>query len=66
MLWILANATRLPYNVEIYGRNSGKDTGEPLGNCVVKNALEVCERPSNYSVYFDNFFPRKYRMMKCP
>ena len=23
---------------------------------MVKNALEVCKRPSNHSVYFDNFF----------
>ena len=23
---------------------------------MAKNALEVCERPNNHSVYFDNFF----------
>ena len=55
-LWVLASATGLPYDVEMYAGKSVNDTGEPLGTRVVKNALEVCERPSNHIVYFDNFF----------
>ena len=55
-LWVLASPTGLPYNVETNAGKSANDTGEPLGTRVVKNALEVCERPSNHSVYFDNFF----------
>ena len=55
-LWVLASATGLPYNVEIYAAKSANDTGEPLGTCVARNALEVCDRPGNHSVYFDDFF----------
>ena len=54
-LWVLASASGVPYNVEIYAGKSSNDTGEPLGTCVVKNELEVCERPSNHRVCFDNF-----------
>ena len=55
-LWVLASATGLPNNIEIYTGKSANDVGEPLGTDVMKNALEVCECPSNHSVYFDNFF----------
>ena len=47
---VLPSASGLLYNVEIYAGKSANDTGEPLGTRVVKNALEVCERPSNHSV----------------
>ena len=46
--WVLASAIGLPYNVEIYARKSANDTDESLGTRVVKNAFEVCERPSNH------------------
>ena len=55
-LWVLASATRLPYSVEIYAGKLVNDIGEPLGTCMVKNALEVCKCPSNHHVHFDNFF----------
>ena len=48
--WVLPSATGLLYNVEIYAGKSVNDTGEPLGTRVMKNALEVCEHPSNHSV----------------
>ena len=38
-LWVLASATGLPYNVEIYPGKSANDTGELLGTRVVKNAM---------------------------
>ena len=49
-LWVLPSATGLLYNVEIYTGKSANDTCEPLGTRVMKNALEVCERPSNRRV----------------
>ena len=55
-LWVLASATGLSRNVEIYVGKSANDTGLPLGTSVVKNSLNVCELPSNHSVDFDNFF----------
>ena len=50
-LWVLQSATGLYYNIKIYSGKSANDTGEPLRSRVVNNALEVCERPSNQSVY---------------
>ena len=55
-LSILATATGLHYNVEIYTGKSGNHAGEALGTRVVNNALEVGERPSNHIVYFEHFF----------
>ena len=55
-LYVLASATGLPCNVEIYAGKSENDTGEPLATSVVKSTPEVCEGPSNHSLYFDNFF----------
>ena len=53
---VLASAAGLPYNIEIHAWKSANDTGEPFGTSMVKNELEVCERRSNHSVNFDNFF----------
>ena len=55
-LSILATATGLHYNVEIYTGKSGNHAGEALGTRVVNNALEVGERPSNHIAYFEHFF----------
>ena len=55
-MWVLASATGLPYKIKIYQGKSTGDTDEPLGTCVVKKALEICENPKDHSVFFNNFF----------
>ena len=40
-LWVLANATRIPYKIEIYQGKINQGGDEPLGTRVVKNDLEI-------------------------
>ena len=54
--WIPAGATGLPCNIEIHAEKSVNDTGEPLETRLLKNGLDVFERPRIHSVYFDDFF----------
>ena len=54
--WIPAGATGLPCNIEIHAEKSVNDTGEPLETRLLKNGLDVLERPRIHSVYFDDFF----------
>ena len=55
-LWVLASSTGLPYHVEIYEGKSPNTEDVPLGERVVKTALEICDNPVEHSVFFDNFF----------
>ena len=59
-LWVLASATGLPYHVEIYeGKTDESD--DPLGTCVVKNALYL-----NQVGFRATGTMRKNRIIKCP
>ena len=42
-LWLLANATGVPYKIEIYQGRTNQGSDEPLGTRVVKNALGICK-----------------------
>ena len=55
-LWVLASATRVLYKIEICQGRTNQGSDEPLGTCVLKNALKICKNPKDRSVYFDNFF----------
>ena len=55
-LWVLASSTGLPYHVEIYEGKSPNAEDIPIGERVVKTALEICDNPVEHNVFFDNFF----------
>ena len=55
-LWVLASSIGLPYHVEIYKGKSPNAKDIPLGERVVKTALEICDNLVNHIVFFDNFF----------
>ena len=55
-LRVLASSTGLPYHVEIYKGKYPNAEDIPLGERVVKIALEICDNPVNHNVFFDNFF----------
>ena len=55
-LWVLTSSTGSPYHVEIYEGKSPNAEDNSLGERVVKTALEICDKPVNHSVFFDNFF----------
>ena len=38
--WVLASATGIPYKIEIFQGRTNQGSDEPLGTCVIKNALE--------------------------
>ena len=48
-LGVLASFTGLPYHVEIYKGKSPNAENIPLGERVVKTALEICDNPVTFS-----------------
>ena len=55
-LWVLASSTGLLYHFEIYEGKSPNAADIPLGEQVVKTALEICDNSVEHNVFFDNFF----------
>ena len=55
-LWVLASAARVLYKIEICQGRKNQGSDEPLGTCVLKNALKICKNPKDHSIYFENFF----------
>ena len=61
---MLASNTGLPHRLAIYQeKENGGDSGKPLGYRVVTLSLSPCGNPSDYHVFFDNFFS-SYQLTK--
>ena len=62
--WVLASSTGMPYYVDIYeGKKDYGTKNDPLGVKVVRSALNICQKPKNHHVFFDNFFT-SYTLVK--
>ena len=54
-IWALCSTDGYPFQLQLYGGAIDK-TDEPLGYRVVRQLLQVCEKPEEHTVTFDNFF----------
>ena len=54
--WVIASATGLPYQVEIYEGGAGDQSNDRLEERVVMNVLQICSNPQMHSIFFDDFF----------